>query len=239
MNETVQEKIGFVFLHGAGLESSIWHGVTKELTAPFLLVDSPLRKGLDKDRSALKMDDYTKDMRDQIEKWNVQKFVIVAHSLSGALALRLADELRERIVGFVAVGAAIPSKGGSFLSSLPFPKNLLMSVILRLAGTKPPESAIRTGLCNDLSTEQSTMIVNGFVPESKHVYIERTNAAVPSVPKLYVKLTKDQEFGLPLQNKMIANLSPQKVVELKTGHLPMLSDPNGLRRELETFLVSL
>ena len=100
----------------------------------------------------------------------------------------------------------------------------------------PPESAIRAGLCNDLSLEQTAKIVSGFIPESIRVYTDRVNVAVPVVPKLYVKLTKDKEFSLSLQNKMISNLSPHSVQCLETGHLPMLSDPKGLRLVLQIFL---
>jgi hypothetical protein len=62
-------------------------------------------------------------------------------------------------------------------------------------GTKPPDSAIRAGLCNDLSPEQALEIVRGFVPESIRVYTDRVDVSTPAVPKLYVKLTKDKELG--------------------------------------------
>lgn len=112
-----------------------------------------------------------------------------------------------------------------------------MSAILRTMGTKPPESAIRAGLCNDLSSDQAAEIVSGFIPEAVRVYTDRINVSVPDVPKLYVKLTKDKELSPSLQNKMISNFSPQSVRSLETGHLPMLSDPDGLRSILEDFLL--
>ncbi len=124
------------------------------------------------------------------------------------------------------------------MSILPFPKRILISTILRKMGTKPPESTIRAGLCNDLSDDQTTEIIRGFIPEAVRVYTDRVDVSVPAVPKLYVKLTKDKEFGLSLQNKMISNLSPKSVRNLNTGHLPMISDPDELRVILEDFLVN-
>ncbi|WP_373228882.1 alpha/beta fold hydrolase [Cohnella sp.] len=234
--ELIQEKMGFVFVNGAGLESGIWGKVQEGLHHPCLLIDFPLRKGTVESRKELALADYVSHMRRQVDEWETRRFVIVAHSLGGVLALRLASELSDRLAGFVAVGAAIPKKGGSFLSILPFPKRILMSAILRKMGTKPPESAIRTGLCNDLSPEQASEIVRGFVPESVRVYTDRVDVSPPAVPKLYVKLTKDKEFSPSLQNKMISNLSPQSVQSLETGHLPMLSNPDGLKLVLQDFL---
>jgi pimeloyl-ACP methyl ester carboxylesterase len=234
--ERTQEKIGFVFVNGAGLESRIWSKVVEGLDHPCLLVDFPFRKSSVDSRKELALADYVTHMKRQVDGWGTRRFIIVAHSLGGVLALRLASELSDRFAGFVAIGAAIPKKGGSFLSVLPFPKKILMSAILWKLGTKPPEAAIRAGLCNDLSREQAEEIVRGFIPESVRVYTDRIDVSVPVVPKLYVKLTKDKEFNSSLQNKMISNLAPQWVQSLETGHLPMLSDPDGLRSALQAFL---
>lgn len=111
-----------------------------------------------------------------------------------------------------------------------------MSAILRTIGTKPPESVIRTGLCNDLSPDQAAEIARGFTPEAVRVYTDRIHVSVPNVPKLYVKLTQDKELSPSLQDQMISNLSPQSVRSLETGHLPMIKDPDGLRAILEDFL---
>ncbi|WP_054027305.1 alpha/beta fold hydrolase [Bacillus sp. FJAT-28004] len=238
MNKQVnaQEKIGFVFINGAGLEKTIWHQLVSDLRHPYLLIDFPHRKGSDALRKELSLADYVNHMKSQIEGWAIQRFVIVAHSLGGALAFKLASELQGRVVGFVAIGAIIPKNGGSFLSTLPFPKRLLMSMILQKTGTKPPKSAILAGLCNDLSPEQSSRIVEGFVPESIRVYTDRIEAAAPAVLKLYVKLTKDKELSPSLQNKMILHFKPHSVQSLATGHLPMLSDPLGVKLLLQNFI---
>ncbi len=231
-----QEKIGFVFINGAGLEGLVWSKVVEDFEHPCLLVEFPLRKSSLESRSGLSLEDYVTHMKRQVDEWGTRRIVIVAHSLGGVLAHRLASVLTDRLAGIVAVGAAIPKNGGSFLSILPFPQKLIMSVILRTLGTKPPESAIRKGLCNDLSPDQATEIVKGFIPEAVRVYTDRINVSVPDVPKLYVKLTNDKEFSPSLQDKMISNFSPQSVQSLETGHLPMISNPEGLRSILENFL---
>ncbi len=148
------------------------------------------------------------------DDWDVQHIVIVAHSLGGLPALCVAQALSHRLVGFVAVGAAIPRSGKSFMSVLPIPKRWLLPFVLRKWGTRPPESAIRSGLCNDLAPEQADDVVRSFVPESLRIYTAPVHALPPTVPKL----------------------SPQSVRILDTGHLPMLSDPDGLRTVLHGFV---
>ncbi|MDQ8734610.1 alpha/beta hydrolase [Paenibacillus sp. LHD-38] len=228
-----QEKTGFVFIHGAGLNREIWSKVLEGFGHPYLLIDFPNRE---EQRGELALADYVMHIKKQIDEWGTRRVIIVAHSLGGVLSLKLAAELNDRLAGFVAVGAVIPKKGGSFLSVLPLPKRILMSLILRKMGTKPPESAIRTGLCNDLTDEQASKIVITFKPESVRVYTDRADAPAPAVPKLYVKLSKDKELSPSLQNKMISHFAPQSVQSLDTGHLPMLSDPAGLRLLLLNFI---
>ncbi|MGG4105843.1 alpha/beta hydrolase [Paenibacillus lautus] len=231
-----KEELGFVFIHGAGLNGGVWDFVVEGLGHPCLKVDYPLRDGAEISGHHLALEDYVNHMAEQVRTWGTNKFVIVAHSLGGVLAIELASRFTGRVAGFVAIGAAIPKRGGSFVSALPFPLRVIMPIILKTAGTKPPGSAIRTGLCSDLPEEVASRIVAEFVPEARRVYTDRVQASIPDVPKLYVKLTQDKEFGLSMQESMIANLSADGVESLSTGHLPMLSDPRGVRRVLEGFV---
>lgn len=236
MDKQSIEKTGFVFINGAGLEGLVWSKVVEGFEHPFLLAEFPQRRSSFDSRSGLSLEDYVIHMKRQVDEWGARSIVIVAHSLGGVLALRLASLLTDRLAGIIAVGAAIPKNGGSFLSVLPFPQRILMSVILRTAGTQPPESSIRSGLCNDLSPDQAMELVKGFIPEAIRVYTDRINVPVPDVPKLFVKLTKDKELSPSLQDKMISNLAPQSIRSLDTGHLPMISNPEGLRSILEDFI---
>jgi pimeloyl-ACP methyl ester carboxylesterase len=228
--------VGLVFIHGAGLQGAIWKDVVEEMEAPCLQVNYPLREGTADARSNLSLMDYAACIKAQVEAWPVKRFVIVAHSIGGVVALPLAQQVEERIAGFVGIGAAIPGQGGSFLSTLQLPKRWLISFFLRKWGTVPTEAALRAGLCNDLSEQQAAEVVKGFLPEAMRLYTDRSDAPVPEVPKLYVTLTKDKQFSASQQRRMVASLSPHAVCSLDTGHLPMVSDPMGLSRLLASFV---
>ncbi|QJD88277.1 alpha/beta hydrolase [Cohnella herbarum] len=239
MMKRASKEIGFLFIYGAGLERQVWERTAKELECPYLLADFPMRSEPYETRRELTLEDYSTHVRKQVNEWEVERFVIVAHSLGGVVAMQAASEFSDRLAGFIAVGAAIPKAGGSFLSTLPLPKRWMMSLILKKMGTKPPEKSIRAGLCNDLTEEDSARIVRRFVPESVRVYTDPVESSLPNVPKLYVKLDKDKAFSPALQDKMILRLAPNRVANLNAGHLPMLGDPVGLRRMLLEFLSEL
>ncbi len=225
-----KQPVGLVCIHGAGLNSQIWSEVSMRLNYPVLPIAFPTMP-----KKQLTLEEYTVYIQQQIKAWEVDKFVIVAHSIGGLLGLKMANMFPDRLVGFIAVGAAIPKKGGSFLSIFPFAKRFFMGLMLRIFGTKPPEAAIRQGLCNDLTNEQATEIVNSFAPESIHLYTDQLEVSIPNVAKIYVKLMNDQEFSSLFQDQMIANLAPQRVERLDTGHLPMLSNPQQLGLIINNF----
>lgn len=229
----------FILIHGAGLGAWIWDDLIDMLDYPALAVNFPFRDGDPKLREGLTLSSYVDDALDQVVAGLPEKAVIVAHSIGGVVGLELAAGLGDKVVGFVGVGAAIPEPGGSFLSCLPLPKRLLMGAIMRLMGTAPPKSAIRQGLCNDLSEQQTSGVIERFIAESRALYTEGIESPLPTAARWYVKLGKDKEFGLPLQEKMITNLAAEKVVTIESGHLPMLSQPTALAAHLNDFASNL
>lgn len=239
MIDEVREKPGIVFIHGAGLGGWIWRDVLPLLDTPTLAVDFPRREAAVEARKSLTLDDYCTDVVQKIEDLKAQKIVIVAHSVGGVVAFKVAAVLGNRLAGFVGVGAAIPRDGGSFLSSLPPFKSAFMGVILRILGTRPPQSAIEQGLCNDLSPEQTEEVVRRFAPESIHLYRDKCNAPAPKVKSLYIRLANDQEFDLGLQDKMAGNLNASEVATMDTGHMPMLKEPKKLAGLLAGFVKNL
>ena len=137
--------------------NGVWDYVVEGLGHPCLKVEYPLRDRNVVSGHHLGLEDYVNHMAEQVRTWETNKFVIVAHSLGGYLAWSW-PAFTGRAAGFVAIGAAIPKRGGSFVSVLPFPLRAIMPIILKTAGTKPPESAIRNGLCSDLPEELASRI---------------------------------------------------------------------------------
>ncbi len=237
----MKDKLGLIFIHGAGLGNHIWndlHDLQQNLNYLYLMIEFPNRNAGDNANSKLSFEDYVTKAISDTKNFEKQKVIIVSHSIGGLIGLRIAEHLKDKVVGFVGIGSAIPKNGKSFISCLPFPQKLIMPLIMKLAGTKPPKSAIENGLCNDLKPSQSKKIVEKFTAESRSLYTDNSKTVIPNVNKLYIELTNDREFPLPVQRKMAENLNCKNIVSLDSGHLPMLSVPEKLTGILNAFIDS-
>lgn len=137
--KNTSSEIAIIYLSGAGLSPSIWDDVRSSVTTQGY--------ALTYDRNAVKtLKDATQNILGQIQNINASKYVVLAHSLGGVLGLEVAKSLKEKLVGFVGVSATIPGPGESFVNVQPFPQNVLLPVLLKIVGTKPPVSAIRKGV---------------------------------------------------------------------------------------------
>lgn len=232
----MNNNIGLVLIHGAGLNSSIWDELKSEINQTFLTIDFPNRKISDNANQTLTFDDYVNSTIEQIKKWDTKNFIIVAHSIGACVGLKVAEQFKNELKGFVAIGSVIPTSGSSFISSLAFPQKMIMPIILKLFGTKPPKKSIEYELCNDLTDEQTTKITTEFTPEAKRLYTTKINFSLPNTKRLYIQLTNDKSMPFALQNKMAKNLNANKIEIIDSGHLPMLSKPKQLATSLSAFV---
>lgn len=232
--QNMENNVGIVFLHGAGLGSWIYDDVAPLVKYPALSLNFPNRQA--DANASLTLEDYYRPMVQKIKDWTPKKIIVVAHSISGIIGLKITEHIADRLVGFVAISAVIPSKGGSFVSCLPFPKNILLGFMIRLVGTKPPRGAIVHGLCNDLTKDQTEKVLENFTTESKFLFIENTSTKIPLTNSLYIKTTRDNEMPITLQDRFAKNLKAQHIVSINSGHLPMLSQPGELSRILHEFV---
>ncbi len=233
----MENKIGIVCIHGAGLGSFIWDELKPHLVHRVLVLDFPNRMNRGNITTAhLHLGDYASLLIKRIEKWNHRRFIIVAHSVGACVGMKVAQHFGSRVQGFVAISATIPINGGSFVSCFSFPKNILNGLLIRFMGTRPPNSLIVRRLCHGLSLEKTKKILSSYTAESKALFLERTNAKIVNMPTLYIQTTRDKLFSKEFQEKMAKNMQAQDIVSMKTGHLPMLTMPQQLAEILNEFI---
>ena len=232
----MDQNIGMVLIHGAGLNNSIWNDVVKDYNIPCLMIEFPNKNTPPNKVNNLQFDDYVSATVKQIKNWKHEQFIVVAHSIGAIIGLAIADQFKNQIKGFVAIGSVIPKSGDSFTSTLPFPQKLIVPILLNFFGTKPPSKTLEAELCNDLTPEQTHKIVNEFTPESKNLYTTKVNFKIPQIPRLYIKIEQDNSIPANLQDKMASNLKADKIVSINSGHLPMLSQPQQLAKILNEFV---
>lgn len=222
-----------IYISGAGLATSIWDTVQAKLTLPSITITH--ERG-----ESVTLASVVQEALSQIQKVDAERYIIVAHSLGGVIAVELARQLQDKLSGFVAVSATIPAPGKSFVDTLPFPQKFIMPIILKLAGTKPPASAIRSGLCNDLTSAQTESIVEAFVPEPRSLYVSKTSLEqLPATQYLYIRTLQDKELSVELQNKMARQLPNAEVIDIAAGHLAMVSHPDEVAEAINNFAANL
>lgn len=103
-------EIGLVFVHGAGLGGWIWEAMAPELDFPHLFTEFPRRDAAASSTEGLGLNDYARHVRDQVDELPVDRLAIVARSLGGVVALKLAEALSDRLAGFAGVGGGDPQR---------------------------------------------------------------------------------------------------------------------------------
>ncbi|AUP80550.1 alpha/beta fold hydrolase [Flavivirga eckloniae] len=232
----MKNNTGIVLIHGAGLGKYIWNETNQYLNNQILPIEFPNREIGDKTNDKLLFEDYLNSAIDQINNWEINQFVIIAHSIGGCIGLKLNDHFKERVNGFIGISAIIPKKGKSFTSCFPIPMKIILPLVLKLFGTKPPEKSIINELCNDLELSQSKEIVRKFTAESVKLYTTKIN--YNSLPKmsLFIKLLNDKSITQNMQNEMINNLNCKEVIEFNSGHLPMIGKPKELAEIINNYI---
>lgn len=101
---------------------------------------------------------------------------VVAHSIGGVVAAALVARDANRVHAVTAVCGIVPRPDTSFVASLPMPQRLMMGVMVRFVGTKPPDSMIRSGLCHGLADVVAERVVADFRAESRGLYLDAAPA---------------------------------------------------------------
>ncbi len=222
---TVPEPL--LLLSGSGLQPWIWDDFVAEL--PTNTAVGIARRPSGKDASLAEY------VASALEAAPSERFTIVAHSVGAVVALGVAAAAPERVSGLVAVAGVVPALPGSFLSAMPIPNRWVLSMAMRVAGTRPPDKAIRKTLTGRLDADVADRIVEQFEAESPHLFRTAVAQGSQPIPKGYVRTAEDAEMPAGLQDRFVNALTPDWTKTLQAGHLPMLEDPAGLAAAIVDF----
>ncbi|MEX0686701.1 MAG: alpha/beta hydrolase [Balneolales bacterium] len=224
-------EILIVFLGGAGLKPWIWENTIPYLDFQIQLVDYPGQVN-----GTLTIDDYYDAILQQIGTSKNQKIILVAHSIGGIFCNKLAEHLKDRLLGIVAIAAILPEKGETFLSSFPWIQRMITRFIITMFGTTPPDTQIKKGLCNDLPEEVTAKVISRFKAESPLLYTGIISESIPDCRSLYIILKNDKSIPVNIQLKAAQRLKNTKIDYLDSGHLPMLSQPEQVAKMINSFI---
>jgi pimeloyl-ACP methyl ester carboxylesterase len=106
----------------------------------------------------------------------------------------------------------------------------------RVAGTRPPDAAIRKGLGAGLPDDVVQGLVEDYAAESPALFLERTGTPVLPPVRRYLMTSRDREVPTAVQRSSAGTLRAQHVTEVATGHLPQLEAPGAVLQELRLLL---
>ncbi len=231
------DEVGFVLFPGAGLGTWLWDPMAAELDRPVLPVAIPGRALAGAALRGFTLAAAADEVADALGAWSEpDQLVVVGHSIGGVLVPEVARRLRDRVAALAFVGAVVPKHGDRALDLMSRQGRFFVRLfgLLSPGGMKPPASALKKELCNDLDAETAGVVVERFepVPEAPRLYRDPVSwDGVPEVPRLYVQLLSDRSVPPPDQARMAAAIDAA-VVTLDSGHLPMLGRPAELAAAL-------
>jgi pimeloyl-ACP methyl ester carboxylesterase len=222
-------KYTFVLLHGAGLGGWIWDQVVDHLKSPYLAIDLPGRSG-NFDFSNIRIGNLVSNVLEKIEVSGAKKVILVAHSVTGPLALAIHASRPDLIESLVFVGAAIPRNGRSYADCLPFVSRFFLKLLAKIypKGLKAPEKIAQKVLCNDINDTLGRTIVSKMVAEAPCLFLDAVQWIQPQ-KAVYIRLLRDKTDLTPAsQAKMAALITKCRIIDVNSGHLPMLSQAAAL-----------
>lgn len=227
----------FVLLHGAGLGRWIWDEVLPLLYGEAIALDLPGRSD-GTNPSDVTLEQCIDLVTETLEAQRLP-VALVGHSFSGEIALAAAARTPRKVARVILIASPIPESGKSFLSETPLPQRLILSLMLRTArnGISLPQSLLKKAYCNDLDESKTELVLRNVTREAPRIYLDPVDwSALPEkMPRFFVKLLNDQSVRREDQDRFMKRISATAVQVLPAGHLPMLSNPDGLARVLNGF----
>jgi pimeloyl-ACP methyl ester carboxylesterase len=245
-----------LLVHGGGCGSWCWEPMLPFLRAHAVTLDLPPievrtpegRRSQPPGLFDLTVSDWADTALATLDEREIERAVLVGHSLGGLTIAEVARRAPERVERLVFVSAAVPPEGGCVLDTLPkelrdMSRSALENVRTARSfgeGEVMPEEMVRGLFCSDMNEEQARFMVGHFGNEVVGIVGERvTRAGIPTdLPKTYVKLVEDQVLVPAMQDELIANLRESPggavdVVEVDAGHMAMISRPERLAAALD------
>ncbi len=235
----------FLLIHGAWHGAWCWRDVTAMLVRAGHLAHAVTLTGLGERahllRSDIDLQTHITDVQNAIEAEEMQRVVLVGHSYAGMLVTAVADRMPQRLSHLVYVDAVVPKPGESWSST-----HSPATRQARLGAARgspvfafPPPDPVVFGL----SGQQHDWVRRRQTPHPGHTYeapLDFDVQRVAAVPRTFVSCTAPALATIDAIRPRVRSatfwsgawLPGSRVVEMQTGHDPMVSSPEALTKLL-------
>jgi pimeloyl-ACP methyl ester carboxylesterase len=157
--------------------------------------------------------------------------VLAGHSLAGCSMPAMVGLLGDRVQHVVFVACTVPENGCSALDTL----DPGIQAMIRAAGepvvARPMDAAMaKVVFGNDLDDEQFEWCFERLVPEAPHLTIDPVDLSPlqADVPRTWVRTLEDIIVPAAKQTRFAGNVGNCPIVDLDTGHMCMVGQPEAL-----------
>jgi len=237
----------FVLVHGAWHGGWCWRRVAQALQLDHHKVFTPTLTGLGERAHllspAINLDTHINDVVNLIEAEELHEVILAVHSYAGMIGTAVTDRMPERIKHLVYVDAVVPKPGESWSSTQ---ASATREARLAAAQASPdysfpaPDPAVF-----GLEAEDHAWVKRRQTPHPGHTYqapLQFDPQRVAAVPRTFVdcvqpKLGTIDSIRVRVRDPKFwdgawAGGAGMQIVELATGHDPMVSAPADLARIL-------
>jgi pimeloyl-ACP methyl ester carboxylesterase len=237
----------FVLVHGAWHGGWCWREVVRTLAVAGHRAHAATLTGLGERAHLMSplitLETHISDVLNAIEAEEMRDVVLAVHSYAGMLGTAVADRAGQRLKHLVYVDAVVPKPGESWSST-----HASATREARLAAAQasadysfPPPDPAMFGL----QAEAYDWVKRRQTPHPGHTYqaaLQFEPARVAAVPRTFVDCTQPALGTIDVIRQRVRD--PRfwdgawqggggvRLVELKTGHDPMVSEPQALTRIL-------
>jgi pimeloyl-ACP methyl ester carboxylesterase len=237
----------FVLVHGAWHGGWCWRDVVRTLAAAGHRAHAVTLTGLGERAHLLSplitLETHISDVLNAIEAEEMQDVVLAVHSYAGMLGTAVADRAGQRLKHLVYVDAVVPKPGESWSST-----HASATREARLAAAQasadfsfpPPDPSVF-----GLQAEAHDWVKRRQTPHPGHTYqaaLQFEPARVAAVPRTFVDCTQPALGTIDVIRQRVRDPrfwdgawqggAGARLVELATGHDPMVSEPQALTRIL-------
>lgn len=168
--------------------------------------------------------------------------VAVGHSMGGQVISAAAETAPELFAQLVYLAAFLPTDGDSIVSLAPLNTGsditqATHTSLLKGLMTINPATAhhVFYGDCSDAdyAWAKSRLVPEPVRPSFGKIALSKR---YQSVPRSYIRCTKDRALSLQFQDKMIARQPCEQVATLDSSHSPFLSMPEQLASALQSVI---
>jgi pimeloyl-ACP methyl ester carboxylesterase len=237
----------FLLVHGAWHGGWCWRDVVPQLTGAGHRVHAVTLTGVGERMHlmtpAITLETHVTDVANAIEMEEMDQVVLVVHSYAGMIGTAIADRMPQRLRHLVYVDAVVPKPGESWASthaSATREARLVAAEASPDFSFPPPDPAIF-----GLSASQYEWVKRRQTPHPGHTYqatLDFDPRRVAAIPRTFVSCTAPALATIDAVRQRVADRSfwdgawhaggGVRMVEMKTGHDPMISAPDELGRIL-------